>query len=63
MALIRKAVSIRKHREDNHKDNTSKRGLQLTESKINRLSKYYKKTSVLSRDWKYDPSSIKLLVD
>ena len=63
MDLIRKAVIIRKHRKDNHKDNTSKRGLQLTESKINRLSKYYKKTNILSKDWKYDPSNIGLLVD
>lgn len=63
MALIRKAVSIRKHREENHKDNTSKRGLQLTESKINRLSKYYKKSGALSKDWKYDPASIRLLAD
>jgi small subunit ribosomal protein S15 len=63
MDLIRKAVNIRKHREDNHKDNTSKRGLQLTESKINRLSKYYRKSGVLNKDWKYDHSNIRLLVD
>ncbi|HII71809.1 TPA: 30S ribosomal protein S15 [Candidatus Woesearchaeota archaeon] len=54
-SLIRKAAMIRKHLEDNKKDMPGKRGLQLTESKINRLVKYYKKTGKLSVDWKYDP--------
>ena len=53
-ALIRKSVSIRKHMEDNKKDQTAKRGLNLTESKIKRLTKYYKKTRKLSSEWKYD---------
>jgi len=55
MALIRKSVSIRKHRDNNNKDQTAKRGLQLTESKIKRLTKYYKRTGKLTSDWKYDP--------
>ncbi len=54
-ALIQKAVLIRKHREENKQDNTSLRGLQLTESKINRLVKYYKGTRRLPVEWKYDP--------
>ncbi|MBR9703495.1 30S ribosomal protein S15 [Candidatus Woesearchaeota archaeon] len=63
MALIRKAVLIRKHLEENHKDQPGKRGLKLTESKILRLSKYYKGTERLPKTWKYDPETIKLQVD
>ena len=55
MALIRKSVTIRKHMGNNKKDETAKRGLLLTESKIKRLMKYYKRTGKLSADWKYDP--------
>lgn len=63
MALVRKAVMIRKHLEENHKDEPAKRGLLLTESKVMRLVKYYKNNKVLAQDWKYDPKTIKLLVD
>lgn len=63
MALIRRAVMIRKHLEENHKDQPAKRGLILTESKINRLVKYYKGTKRLEPTWKYNPETVKLLVD
>ncbi|MFC1723831.1 30S ribosomal protein S15 [Nanoarchaeota archaeon] len=53
--LIRKAAMIRKHMEENKKDMPGKRGLQLTESKIARLVKYYKGTGKLPVTWKYDP--------
>jgi small subunit ribosomal protein S15 len=62
MALIKKSIMIRKHMEENHKDMTGKRGLQLTESKIKRLVKYYKRTKVLDTKWKYDPEKVKLIV-
>lgn len=54
--LIRKAALIRRHLEENKHDMPAKRGLQLTESKIGRMVKYYKKTRKLPADWKYDPS-------
>ena len=54
--LIRKAAMIRKHLEDNKQDKTALRGLQLTESKIKRLSGYYKQSGRLPIDWKYIPS-------
>ena len=63
MALIKRSIKIRKHREENNHDMTSLRGLQLTESKIKRLVKYYKATKKLPVDWKYDVKSIKLFVD
>ena len=62
-ALIKKAVKIIKHIEENKPDNTAKRGLQLTESKIKRLTKYYKKTGRLPSEWKYDPDKVKLLME
>ncbi|MBW2965339.1 30S ribosomal protein S15 [Candidatus Woesearchaeota archaeon] len=54
--LIRKAALVRKHLEDNKQDRTALRGLQLTESKIKRLVKYYKGTGRLAVEWKYIPS-------
>lgn len=60
--LIAKAATLRKHMEDNHKDFVTKRGLQLVESKIHRLSKYYRRTRVLSSDWKYSPDQAAILL-
>ena len=60
--LVKKALSIRKHLETNHKDLEAKKGLNRTESKIYRLIKYYKKNNVLAPDFKYDPEKIRTLV-
>tara|TARA_Y100000310_G_C20571076_1_gene758070 strand:- start:804 stop:1256 length:453 start_codon:yes stop_codon:yes gene_type:complete len=59
--LIKRAIQIRKHLENNNKDKVSKRGLQLTESKIRRLQKYYKERGVLASDWNYNPEKAQLL--
>jgi|SRR3989338_1875722 len=63
MALIRKNIYIRKHLEKNKKDMAAKRGLQLTDSKIRRLVKYYKNSARLEKNWTYDPDKIRLLVE
>ena len=60
--LIKKAVNLRKHMDKNKKDYTSYRGLELTESKIRRLAKFYKAKKALSEDWKWDPEKAKLWV-
>ncbi len=60
--LVRKAVNLRRHLEENEKDLHSKRGLQLMESKIRRLVKYYKKKGVFAPDWKYKPENAGLLL-
>lgn len=60
--LVRRALTIRTHLEDNHKDLEAKKGLNRTESKIYRLIKYYKKKKVLAPDFKYDPEKIRTLV-
>jgi small subunit ribosomal protein S15 len=60
--LIIRAVALDKHLKANPKDNSSKRGLQLTESKIRRLVKYYHRIGKLPKDWKYNLKTAKLLV-
>ena len=61
--LLKKAVRLRAHLEANRRDNTSKRGLELLESKIRRLVKYYRATGKLPADWTYDAERAKLIVE
>jgi len=51
--LIKRATSLQAHLKDHRKDLSNKRGLQLIESKIRRLSRYYKERGVLPADWDY----------
>jgi small subunit ribosomal protein S15 len=60
LALMRKSIAIRKHREANKGDEAAGRGLLLTESKIRRLIKYYKRVGSMSVDWKYDPAKLEM---
>ena len=60
--LIKKAVSLRFHMQKNKRDYTSYRGLELTESKIRRLGKYYIREKTLPAKWKYDPERARLLI-
>lgn len=62
-ALIKKSIDIRKHMEENKHDMSAKRGLLWTESKIQRLVKYYKTSGRLALDWKYDPETIRIYVE
>jgi small subunit ribosomal protein S15 len=61
--LIRTALKLRKHLETNNKDLKNKRNLQLTESKVRRVAKYYKTEKRLPADWKYNPTQAKLLFE
>ena len=63
LALIKRAIILRKHLEANKQDMAALRGLQLTESKIKRLMKYYKKNGKIDQEWKYDPKTAGLLVE
>lgn len=60
-ALIRKAIKIRKHLEEHPKDMSAKKGLILTESKIHRLVKYYKREGVLPQDFEYRPEKFVMM--
>lgn len=62
MNLMKRAVRLRAHLERNKKDKQSKRGLEIIESKIRSLGKYYSRKGVLPKDWSYDPEKAKLLV-
>ena len=62
MNLLKKAVNLRAHLENNKPDKLSKHGLENLESKIRKLGKYYSKKGKLAKDWKYDPELSKLLV-
>ena len=62
MNLIRRAVNIRDHLDENPKDLHTRRGLRIIESKIRRLVRYYVKEGVLPEGWRYDPRSAALLV-
>ncbi|KAJ9647712.1 ribosomal 40S subunit protein S13 [Knufia peltigerae] len=60
--LIKKAVAVRKHLERNRKDKDSKFRLILIESRIHRLSRYYKTVGVLQPNWKYESATASTLV-
>ena len=62
MNLIRRAVNIRDHLEENPKDLHGKRGLTIIESRIRRLGRYYAKSGQLPEGWRYDPTKAALLV-
>ena len=59
---IRTALNIREHIDENKKDMTAKRGLEISESKIRRLVKYYKRTKKVEESWKYNPKTAKLFI-
>jgi len=60
--LMKRAVNLRKHMQANPKDLHNKRGLQMIESKVRRLVKYYKSQNILDVSWRYDPEKAKLIV-
>jgi small subunit ribosomal protein S15 len=51
--LMVQATRMKRHMERNKKDFGNKRGLQLTESMIYRLTKYYKRVGKLPKEWNY----------
>ncbi|MCJ1306388.1 ribosomal 40S subunit protein S13 [Agyrium rufum] len=60
--LIKKAVAVRKHLEKNRKDKDSKFRLILIESRIHRLSRYYKTVGVLPPVWRYESATASTMV-
>ena len=61
--LIHTALQLKKHLETHKKDLSNKRNLQLTESKIRRLAKYYHSTNSLPKGWKYSLDQAKLMFE
>lgn len=60
--LIKRAVRMGKHLEKNRPDKHNRTKLIHVESKIKRLSRYYRRTGRMPSDWVYDPEKAKLLV-
>lgn len=63
VALMERAVRLDRHIEEHPKDVSNRRGLQLVESKIRRLVKYYKEQDELPDDWTYSMAQAKLLTE
>lgn len=61
-SLMKRAVLLHKHLDAHKDDLHSRKGLDQVEMKIWRLLKYYKKTGVLSPEWKYTPDTAALIV-
>src|SRR5206468_1035411 len=61
-SLMRRAVDLQTHVKANPADASNKRGLQLIESRIRRLSRYYKEEGVLPADWDYSRTLAELQV-
>ena len=58
-ALMNRAANLNKHLGVNPKDLKNKRGLELVEAKIKRLSDYYKRKSKLPASWNYSRAASK----
>jgi len=63
LSLVKRYINITKHLQANRKDQPSVRGLQLTESKIKRLAKYYKTNNKLPKNWRFSRDQASLLVE
>ena len=61
--LMRRAVHLSGHIKTNPKDRHNIRGMQLIESKIRRLVKYYKREGVLPDGWNYSLATAALQVE
>jgi small subunit ribosomal protein S15 len=51
--LVKKALGLQKHLRSHNTDHRNVRSLELIESKIHRLSRYYKENGKLQKNWKY----------
>jgi small subunit ribosomal protein S15 len=61
-SLISRAALMKRHLEANKGDFVTKRRLQLVESKIHRLSRYYRSKRILPADWKYSADQAAVLL-
>jgi small subunit ribosomal protein S15 len=53
--LLDKAARLHIHLDKNKSDRHNKRSLQIIESRIRKLAKYYINRGILPTDWKYKP--------
>lgn len=62
MEQLKDSVNLRNHLDRNPNDVESQRALSELESKIQKLTKYYRSKGRLPEDWRYDPERAALLV-
>ena len=63
MSLMRRALRLIDHLESNRKDRHNSRQLELTESKIRRLARYYQGRGQLDTTWAYKRDQLRLMVE
>ena len=63
MSLMRRALRLIDHLSQNSKDIHNRRQLELCESKIRRLSRYYKENNQIDTDWTYKRDQLRLMVE
>ena len=63
MNLMRRALSLIDHLAGNRKDLHNRRQLELCESKIRRLARYYKSNGQLDENWVYKRDQLRLMVE
>ena len=61
--LLLKVHNLDAHMKNNPRDKHNRRAMKLLEEKIRRLVRYYKSVDLLPDDWKYDLSSVKLILE
>ncbi len=63
MSLMRRALRLIDHLTLNSKDVHNRRQLELCESKIRRLSRYYRENNRIDSDWTYKRDQLRLMVE
>ena len=63
MSLMRRALRLIDHLSQNSKDIHNRRQLELCESKIRRLSRYYKENNQIDSEWTYKRDQLRLMVE
>ena len=63
MSLMRRALRLINHLDSNRKDRHNSRQLELTESKIRRLARYYQGHGLLDTEWAYKRDQLRLMVE
>ena len=63
MSLMRRALRLIDHLTQNSKDIHNRRQLELCESKIRRLSSYYRENNQIDSEWTYKRDQLRLMVE
>jgi len=62
-ALLKRVVHLQRHLETHPKDLANRRGLNLIESRIRRLARYYRQRKLLPEAWSYTSATAVLQVE